>query len=278
MKSYLIPSFGMIICSLLFFACQKEIDIDYPSVSPIPVIEGSVSNEGMVVSVTYSRNMNDSVKAKGVDGAQVVVTSSDGDYEVLTYQATDGKYHSSAVGKVGVTYILSVTMQGKHYQACSTMHAGFPIWSEGFKWWTLYDNRIVIYELMMSDLPDEDNYYWFRMLRNGEAYGWQVQDDRGRKNTVIPILLTCMSEQMAKDNEAEYRDYILYEGDKIETQVLSIDRNMYDYLKSLSLSGRTSANPMRTFEGDECLGYFSAHTITRHHRVFSYADMSEYVE
>ena len=277
MKKYLIPLFGLLF-NMLFFACQKEIDIDYPSVSPIPVIEGSVSNEGMVVSITYSRDMDDSIKGKGIDGASVVISSSDGGSEVLTYQTADGKYHSSATGKVGVTYTLSVSLQGKHYQASSTMHAGFPVWSEGFKWWTIYDNRIVIYELLMSDLPDEDNYYWFRMLRNGEQYGWKVNDDRGRKNTVIPILQTCMSEQMAKDNNEEDRDNILFEGDKIEAQVLSIDRGMYDYLRSLSISGRTSANPLRVFEGDECLGYFSAHTIIRQNRVFSYADMKEYVE
>ena len=39
----------------------------------------------------------------------------------------------------------------------------------------------------------------------------------------------------------------------------------------------TGTNPIPNFSGG-CLGYFSAHTIIRQNRVFSYADMKEYVE
>lgn len=275
MKRY-IPCLLLLLACLMAGSCKKEIDIDYPSTAPLPVIEGSVSNEGMEVSITYTRDVTDSVKTKGVGGALVVVTSSDGTSETLAYDGVTGKYRSEAKGKPGLTYTLEVTLNGRHYKAVSTMHEGFEVLDEGFMWWTVLDNRMVIYELLMSHGQEQPNYYCYRMFRNGKMYRWQASDSRGRINSMIPVTVMCMSEKMAEENDEEDRESILYEGDEIEMQILSIDRTTFDYLKSLAASGRTTANPYRNFEGDECLGYFSAHSIRRIHRTFSYKDMKDY--
>ena len=66
---------------------------------------------------------------------------------------------------------------------------------------------------------------------------------------------------MAEEDKEENWDYILYEGDTITCQLMSIDRATYDYLTSLHAGQSNGANPRSNLIGG-CLGYFTAGSVT----------------
>ena len=254
-------------------ACKKEIDFDYNEIDPIVMVEGRVTNEGTTVMITKSRNMTDSVRGRCLEGA-VVTVSGGGVDEVIAYDPQAQCYQSSLTGRVGETYRLSVDYEGRHYEGQAIMPAAAPILHSEFLWFTMLDERMVVYELWAADPKrDERGYFWFRMDRlthhphfkekkYQEPYTWNVFDNRGCPPGLLYRDVMCMSERMAEEDEEENWDYILYEGDSIMCQLMSIDRATYDYFASLRAGQGNGANPRSNLTGG-CLGYFTAGSVTR---------------
>ena len=274
MKNSIIISYALCMAAaLLLTACKKEIDFDYHEIDPIVVIEGRVTNEGTTVMITKSRNVTDSVRGHCLTGA-VVTISGGGIDEVIAYDSQAQCYHSSLKGKVGESYRLTVDFEGHHYEGIATMPAAAPILHSEFLWFTMLEERIVVYELWAADPnSDERNYYWFRMDRlthhphfkdkkYQEPYTWNVFDNRGCPPGLLYRDVMCMSERMAEEDKEENWDYILYEGDSIICQLMSIDRATYDYFASLRAGQGNGANPRSNLTGG-CLGYFTAGSVTR---------------
>ena len=66
---------------------------------------------------------------------------------------------------------------------------------------------------------------------------------------------------MDEDKEENWKS-ILYDGDSISCQLMTIDRSVYDYFSSLRAGQGGGANPKTNITGG-CLGYFAAGSITR---------------
>ena len=69
-------------------------------------------------------------------------------------------------------------------------------------------------------------------------------------------------------------DYALQDGDRIEVEIRSIDRNSYDYLYSMQVMDNAGTNPIQNFTGG-CLGYFSAYHVEKINLTFRLADIEE---
>ena len=268
---------------VLLTACKKEIDFDYNEVAPIVVVEGRVTNEGTEVVVTKSRSVIDSVMGRCQTGA-VVVVSHNGKSETIPYDGSSNSYRSSLKGKAGDTYRLTIDFEGHHYEGEATMPAAAPILSAEFIWFSMLDERMVVYEMWARDpAPDERNYYLYRINRithhphfmdkksgnggagiieRGKAYMWSVFDDRGNPPGLLYRDIFCMSERAAKEDEEENWERILYEGDTITFKLMTIDRPTYDYFTSLRTGQNGGANPRSNLTGG-CLGYFTAGSVTR---------------
>ncbi len=259
-----------ITCCLL--SCRKEIDFDYNEVSPIVVVEGRVTNEGTRVTITKSRSVSDSVKGNCLTGA-VVVVGGNGFSETVDYDPKARCYHSTMRGRTGESYHLSVDFEGHHYEGEATMPIAAPVLSSEFVWFSVIDERMVVYELWARDAnPEERNYYWYRMDRishhphfmgrqKSEPYRWGVFSNRGNPPGLIYRDIWCMSERMADEDEEDNWDRILYEGDTVTFQLMSIDRGTYDYFTSLRAGQRGGANPVSNLTGG-CMGYFTAGSLT----------------
>ena len=253
-------------------ACTKEIDFDYNEIDSIVMVEGRVTNEGTTVMITKSRNMTDSVRGRCLPGA-VVTISGGGVDEIIVYDPQAQCYRSPLKGKVGETYRLTIDFEGRRYEGTATMPAAAPILHSEFLWFSMLDERMVVYELWAADSkPDERNYFWFRMDRRThhphfkdkkyqEPYTWNVFDNRGCPPGLLYRDVMCMSERIAEEDKEENWDYILYEGDTITCQLMSIDRATYDYLTSLRAGQSNGANPRSNLIGG-CLGYFTAGSVT----------------
>lgn len=261
---------------LLTLSCQKEIELDYRDIEPVVSIEGRVTNEQVYVLITRTRSMNDSVKSRGIGGAVVTISSEDGT-EQLVYDARDGYYRpaSGMKGVPGRTYRLDVTLDGHQYAASSTMPRQAPIVSTQFIWQPLLDNGMLMYEMWASDPePDVRNYYWYRVDRRSkdpkvrqkqgtDAYRWSSFDDRGAINARIYRDIMCVNEEMmdGQDIEDDQLKSILFDGDTITLQLMTIDRAMFEYYQSLSVGQRMGANPISNISGG-CLGYFAAGSVS----------------
>lgn len=261
---------------LLTLSCQKEIELDYRDIEPVVSIEGRVTNEQVYVLITRTRSMNDSVKSRGIGGAVVTISSEDGT-EQLVYDARDGYYRpaSGMKGMPGRTYRLDVTLDGHQYAASSTMPRQAPIVSTQFIWQSLLDNGMLMYEMWASDPePDVRNYYWYRVDRRAkdpkvrqkqgtDAYRWSSFDDRGAINARIYRDIMCVNEEMmdGQDIEDDQLKSILFDGDTITLQLMTIDRAMFEYYQSLSVGQRMGANPISNISGG-CLGYFAAGSVS----------------
>ena len=270
--------------AMLLTACKKEIDFDYNEIDPIVVIEGRVTNEGTTIMITKSRSVTDSVRGRCLTGA-VVTISGGGVSEVIAYDPQAQCYRSSLKGTVGESYQLTVDFEGHHYEGTATMPAAAPILQAGFLWFTMLDERMVVYEIWASDPNHEErNYFWFRMDRRThhphfegkqktEPYRWNVFDNRGTPPGLLYRDIMCMSERMAEEDKEDDWDRILYEGDSIMCQLMSIDRATYDYFTSLRAGQGNGANPRSNLTGG-CLGYFTAGSVTYSDTlVFHYDDI-----
>ncbi|MCC8096328.1 MAG: DUF4249 domain-containing protein [Tannerellaceae bacterium] len=254
----------------VFTACEKEIEMDYRSVEPLYVVEGRVTNEVTEVLVTVTRDMDDGSSPAAQDDAVVTVTAGNGDHFLLSFEP-DGYYRAAGVtGTVGENYLLTVAVDGKEFTSESVMHGATGIDELYFQWLKVMGERLVILTFSFEDIPGEENYYCYRIYRNGENYRWNVFHDRGNDGQVITLDIVCMTEQMAEDNKEDDWDDILYEGDVVEIELQTIDKRTYDYLFSVGLSDAASTNPVDNFTGG-CLSYFAAYATSRAGAVFSYA-------
>lgn len=277
----------IILSVMALAACTKTIDFDFHEVEPIVVIEGRVTNEGTSVMITHSRSVYDSVRSRCLTGAVVSITADDGT-TILPYDAASDSYRSTMTGVAGKTYQLSVDLDGHHYEATSYMPASAPILSANFFWMSMMDERALVYELWAVDSdPSERSHYWYRIDRvshhphfegknHTEPYRWGVHDDRGCPPGKVFIDMICISEkEMDKDEEDNWK-YILYDGDTITCQMMTIDPTAYDYFRALRAGQSGGANPYSNISGG-CLGYFLAGSITHTDTiVFNRNDVKEW--
>jgi len=259
---------GFLLLSLLLLlaSCEKEIFLDYRSIGKIVVIDGFISNETAKVTLTSTRNMEDSVKSTTIEGAAITLSGSDGLNESFEYQ--NGYYYSPSgtTGQPGVTYSLSVVLNGQEYISHSTMQRQAEIKTVAFNWVDIMGVKVLVYQVEINDIAGEENFYCYSMYRNGENYRWDVFSDRGYADGVIALNIFCMTDSGSEQTKEENR-HTLFNGDFITLEVKTIDRRTYDYLYSLGLSERSSANPVNNFSGG-CLGYFSAQSVVRKETVF----------
>ncbi len=285
--------FPLLLLAFLFCGCTKEIDFDYHDTTPVVVIEGRVTNEGTEVMVTQSRNVTDSVMGRSLPGALVTVsieTPAGSDCwtvaDTVAFDTQAGRYRSPLKGRAGERYRLQVQMGGHHYEGSATMPAAATILSTEFYWFTMFEERVVVYEMWAKDpSPAERNYYWYRMDRKtshpltltthrGQPYLWNVFDDRGNPPGLLFRDVMCMTERMAEKDEEENWNTILYEGDTVTCRLMTIDRATYDYFTSLRAGQRGGANPKTNLTGG-CQGYFTAGTVTKADTiVFSYGKIN----
>lgn len=264
----------MILAAMLLTACKKEIDFDFNEIDPVVVIVGKVSNEGSTVTISRSRSVTNPERAHCLPGALVTI-SCNGTTTALTYDMAKDAYYASLTGIPGETYQLSVDFEGRHYEGSSQMPKLAPIISSEFMWMSMLGERMLCYELWAVDPnPSQRDYLWFQMHRTSkhphfvgklmtEPFSWNVFDDRGcPPGTILRDMMSVSERTMDKDEEENWKR-ILYEGDSVYAQLMTIDRTVYEYLSALRAGQNGSgANPRSNITGG-CLGYFAALSISR---------------
>ncbi len=254
--------------TLLCVSCEKEIEIDYKSIEGLYVIEGNLNSSTAEVQITRTRDMSAPSNTVFIDNAVITITDPHGKQSTLLYDGGVYSLPSLPTTDFGV-YELNVSIGGEKFSAKSEIIDAAPeVVSAKYKWVEPImsnqseDNRTIQYTISIQDRAGMDNYYKYIIMVNDSLRQWGVTKDSNRGGKMIEISMQTRSEENFKN------------GDKIRTEVQSIDKAAYDYLYSVLLSERTSSNPINYFKGG-CLGYFSAHLSTIIDYVFNEDDVEE---
>ena len=282
---------------LLLSSCEKEIEIDYHDMEPMYVVEGSISNLNASVRVSLTQPVVGVADDRGVvTDATVVLSMVNGQWSMFngplgplgtlatngtqewTFLDTlslrsDGYYLSRITGKAGNTYRLDVTVGGRHFTSTSVMQRQPVMNNMRFVWKKIFGQRMLFADLRLQDLPDETNYYYLHLFRNGVPYRSAVMRDRSNPGGELQQLFSLCVEDDLNSGDPNAKE-TLYEGDMLSLEIRTIDRQAYDYLFSLLSMNSSGTNPIANFDGG-CLGYFSAFHQIVYNFTFREADCTE---
>ena len=243
-KIYTLLLIGLSLCS-----CEKTIDIDFHSIVPLYYVEGWITPYETIVRVSQTKNLSDTTSVCGITNAKVTITDEDGRTFDVPYSDRD-YYMSDESGEVGKTYRLDVEVDGQHFSSTSKMYRMATINNFRLIWKNMLSERYIFGDVRIQDFPNEINYYYIHIYRNGSPYRSAVLKDDTNPGGELQQLFAFNKEGSTDQDR-------LREGDELEAVVRTIDERSYEYLYSLLLMDNTGTNPIENFSGG-CLGYSSA--------------------
>ena len=239
---------------LLLLSCEDVIDINLNDASPKLVIIGEVSNRTTTQQVTISRTVafTSENPFDPVQGAQVEVVDDVGRVYQFSEQAPGIYVAENFRGRENTEYRLSVRVEGKQFNASSTMPRLVTVDSVGTSVANIFGDERKFVSLKYQDPPGVPNYYRYLMSVNGSPFNMvYVTSDKFSNGKYV-------SEELA-DFDLE-----LFLGDSVIVYMQCIDKAAFDFwnaVQSTNPGSAAPANPPSVF-GDEALGYFSAHSVS----------------
>jgi hypothetical protein len=241
----------IIAITLIFFSCQREIDINLNESNPKYVIEGNISDQTgpYEVKITKTVNFDDSNNYPPVSEALVIIGEDTGITDTLT-EIQLGRYVTNhIIGISGRTYHLTVKIGQETFSAISTMPqlVNFDsLTQENINGNSGRDIRLVVPKY--TDPAGIANYYLFWVTKNDSLqHNIFVRNDAGADGRVAVQPLGVRANA----------------GDTISVEMQCINRQNYDYFFGLAeiarQSSATPTNPVSNITGG-ALGYFNAHT------------------
>ena len=261
-----------LVAVLMVAGCEKEIAVDYHTVEPLYVVEAALTGEQTLVHITQTNDMSDNT-SHTVANAQVTITADDGTTATAAY-VSDGYYRATMGGVAGHSYRLDVEVGGQHFSSTSSMQRQPVVSSFRMVWQNMFATRLLFGEVIVDDFPNEENYYYIHVYRNGYGYRWTVFRDTGNPGQELKQLFACCAEDDVDSSNDLGATDVICENDKLYIEVRAIDRRSYDYLASMQTMDSAGTNPIANFTGG-CLGYFSAYSPVAIDYVFHRADVQQ---
>lgn len=257
-----------VLIGMVLLSCSEVIELELRTTDPVLMIYGYVTTDDTTqcVALTHSLDMFDTTSDNYVSGAEVSVTSSEGDvYEYFEDVDSLGYYFSSEpfAAKEGVSYTLSVKCDFDEdglidtYVATTTVRSKPKIssaWMEksrkmGITYYVPYFN---------SGGCDEGDYWFTYFKLNGESL-YDDFEDVGLVNAEIFVGIEPLDnvpfitfnfyhfffpeEYSYKfDDDSDMQPNFVVAGDIVTFVVSTIDEGFYDFYSAVSQS-LSSSNP-----------------------------------
>lgn len=249
-KKYISSAAVIMMLSAMSVGCEKELDMEYHDIEPLPVVEASLTQREVTVAVSFTTPMNEAITDSRFTDAEVILTdlSSGDNYNLIA--DNEGLFRKDIAGIVGHEYRLNVKINENNYSSVSTMLASTEISDLRFYWIKMPGDDMAALRILFSDNPLTSDYYWIRIYRNGQAYTWSVITDRAAIDGKLEETITTTHRDESQEDEKQ----IIRDGDEVRAIVTPISRSMFDYLTAIM----NSSNGENQFEGGRCLGYFLA--------------------
>ncbi len=250
---------ALVFLAISFASCEKVIDLDLKNASPQLVIEGGIINLSHVPVVRISRSVSFSEPNSFPPVKGAIVKATTGSSTIYYTEVTPGVYQGPAIiGRSGRTYSLQVDVDGKTYNASSTMPNLVAIDSLAVDEQTFQGKVTKTVVVYYTDPVNEKNQYHFVLYVNGQLVKRVfARDDQFNNGRAVRVAL--------------YQDDIeLKSGDRIDIELQSVDETIFKYWytfakQSGNAMGDASVaptNPVNNFDR-LVLGYFSAHAVSR---------------
>lgn len=245
MKKYLF----IFLLFTLFISCEKELEFKYQDVESQLVIEGTLSEDGTKVTLTYTVPMDEPIITEPIIDAEITLTDITYDISyILTSE--NGIFINDVPGVPTHNYELSVTHKGKNFKSSCVMRKGVEIVDLKLQWIKMPYDHVAVLEIVSTVSEISGTCYWTKIYKNGEPYKWLMSHGSG----AIDGKLTQTTFTTRQNPEDENDKDNLKEGDVLSVTVIPISLDMYDYLVGIS----SDSNGPAMFTGDFCLGYFLA--------------------
>lgn len=252
-----------ILLAFVISSCEKELDFKYHDISPILVIEGSLTQKGAEVSLTHTTPMDEPMNREHLTDAEVKIYDNTTEKEFQLTPDSSGVFRSEIKGESGHTYRLTVFRNGESYTSECFMKEGVEIRGLEFSWIKMPYDEVAAFQVTFTDNPlTTDDCYWMRVYRNGKAYKWAVLNDLHSSDGEIDKVMMTSRKNLDEEDESD----ILEPGDLVSVTIVPMSREMHDYLEALSVG---NSNGPRMFQGGFCLGYFLAAPIAEKEITFN---------
>ncbi len=254
-----------IFISSLLASCEKVIDLDLNSAETRIVIEGNITPEvgPYEVIITTSGDYYTAAGIMPISGAQVILSDDIGNSDTLS-ETSDGIYLTdNMVGISEHTYSLEVVYEGNNYSGSEYLPSKVAIDSLSYEEIPKNagpppeesENKIYNIYCNFNDPPDNDDYYRFIILINGEESesrggNYNITDDQLFDGQHVKYAIWYV--------EAAPQDTITIIMDAIGFNTYEYYRTLNDALSSGGMGG-TPFNPISNLSND-ALGYFGAYS------------------
>lgn len=265
----------LLILFLAYHACTEPIDLELKDgASNILVVDGSITNEHKIHSVTLSRSAPYQLNDITPRELNATVSITDGDTIINLFDPEDdGTYETDRelAGKINHVYTLNVVLEnGETYSARDTL---YPI--------ATLDS--ISCEYGKSDNPFSTEYVYNVHLfvqepeQPGQFYQWELFiDDVHQTDTITAKQFA--SDELVNGSYFNDKNWTVYEIEEerienetaeITLQMLSISEHKYDFYNAVLLeteyggsmfSGPPANVPTNVTNGG--LGFFSASAVT----------------
>ena len=240
---------------LISTSCNKVIDLNLGDVAGKLVIEGNLTNIFGTQTIKLSKNVafTNTNTYPPVTGASVVVKDTKGN-SFNFIEGPAGTYNAtSAAGRPGNTYTMTVITDGQTYTATSQMPVFIPldsVTSKPNEFNSGANRRQIVAHY--ADRPGVANQYRFVLWVNG------VQVKR------IFAFNDTFSDGKLINIDLIEGDIDIFPGSVVTVEMQCIDNNIYNYwftmLQEASPGGGFAPSNPPTNITPAVLGYFSAHT------------------
>ncbi len=241
-------------------SCQKVIDLDLNTTTPVIVVDGQVTNSltvGSIVKLSYTNKVKSDNSIIPLIGATVTIQEDNGTVYSLP-EVTNGVYrNASLVGITGKTYNLKVVTNGVTLTSSSKMPTMVNFDSLVVEDFPSFGKTIKVVTPFYNDPKGLGNNYNLFMFKNGrlikDAFAYDDSFIDGKKAT-FPLIYSREEDEFKK-------------GDIIEVVMNCIDYDNYKYWFSFSQSSTGSPqavpdNPISNIKG-KAIGVFGAITYQK---------------
>ena len=245
---------------MLFSACEKNIEVDFPPGEQPYVVEGYIEN-GVVPIVSISRGVsflknisNEDFRDLFVTNADVAISIDGGawiDLDVVDFGGAVIYTNTSISGEVGKKYDLKVEVDGKIFTASTTILPSHPLDSitiktapgdKGIK------DSLVELTAWFTDPIQKDNF--FRMLtRKNSEFFFDVAFNSIYNDLLINGQQTSFTifggkQQLQNNDSADFSQYGYFKrGDTVYVKWASIDKAQFDFWDSFESQSGSFGNP-----------------------------------
>lgn len=252
----------IILYSLLFFSCEKIINLQLKDTEKQIVIEGSITNRAKqcFVFISHTQPINEESRFNGVSKAMVSISDEHGNTATLSEIEKGVYFNENLKGNYGERYHLKVQLNNRSYTATSTMPpTPVNLDSISVEYNSLYSSYTT--SVHFRDPSYEANQYMFIIYKNDRKYNsFFVLNDEYINGKDVKQSLPIFSKEKTD---------LIYTGDTVKVRMHCIDKNVFKYWYSLNTGAMggtggpasfgSPANPVTNIEGG-ALGYFSAHS------------------